>query len=233
MKKGWYDASTIVCADSAPVSMTLAIVASMSAPTRNGDVGCSVTTRSGRGPPLPSSQRTACCSTGTIPAWSEASSAGRMNGTSAPWRRASSAMAVLSVETMKRVSRRASRAEATAWPMSGRRPSVLRFLPGNPLEPPRAGMTPKTYGSATLHLHPAPLGGGTAGGVDDLHRAVAVPAVAARRRLPADHGQEVARLLDVHVVELAARRIDFPARGARIVDADLVLHPAPLDDAAL
>ena len=79
-----------------------------------------------------------------MPASSLASSAGRRKGASAPCRRASSAISALSVETTNRVSRRASRALATAWPISESAPSRLRFLPGSPLDPPRAGMTPKT-----------------------------------------------------------------------------------------
>ncbi len=117
---------------------------------RNGEVGWSVTIMSGRTPAEDSSQRTACWSTGSMPAWSVASSAGRRKGTSAPWRLASSAISGLSVETMRRASSAASRAEATACPMSESAPSLRRFLPGRPLEPPRAGMTPKAYGVFTI-----------------------------------------------------------------------------------
>src|SRR5262245_19325644 len=152
----------------------------MSAPIRNGEVGWIVTTKSGRVPLVASSQRTACWSTGTMPASSVASSAGRVNGTSAPAARAAAAIDSLSVETMNRPSRFDSRQDATAWEISERDPSIRRFLPGSPFEPPRAGMTANAKGAATgLDLDPAPLRGGAAGRVDDLHRLEAVPAVAA------------------------------------------------------
>jgi hypothetical protein len=42
-----------------------------------------------------------------------------------------------------------------------------------------------------------------------------------------------ARLLDVHVVELAREGVDLPAAGCRIEHSDLVLEAAPLDHAGL
>src|SRR5207249_11823832 len=89
----------------------------------------------------------------------------------------------------------------------------------------------RTTGPRT-DLHPATLPGCAPRGPDAPPRPHSVPAVAARRRA-ADHGQEVFRLLDVHVVQLAGGGVHLPARGARVVDAHLVLHPAPLDHARL
>src|SRR5437773_1340903 len=211
------------------------MVWSISSPVRNGDVGWMVMLRSGRRPSAVSSHRTACCSAGTIPASSLASSAGRRNGTSAPCRRASAAMASLSVDTITRVRRLASRVEATAWPTRDTRPRARKFFPGSPLEPPRAGMTANAYGvpATASDLHPAPLRGGAARGVDHVHGAQPVPAVAARHRFPADTGEKMPGLLDVHIVELAGKRIDFPAVRLRVEQADLVLEAPPLDHARL
>src|SRR5205809_3929873 len=135
---------------------------------------------------------------------------------------------------MNRDNRAASRHEAIAWPISERPPSILRFLPGSPFEPPRAGMTPKTNGDAfTSDPHPAALRGRPPGRLDDLHRLEPVPAVAARRGLIANARQEVARLLHVHVVELTGEGVDFPAVRLRVEEADLVLEAPPLDHAVL
>src|SRR5712692_2122888 len=207
----------------------------MSAPTRKGEVGWSVTTTSGLTPAADSSQRTACWSTPSIPAWSLASSAGLMNGTSAPWRRASSAISGLSVETMKRLRSRASRAEATAWPIRLSAPSRRRFLPGRPLEPPRAGIMPKAKAAAVTRLdpHPALLGGRLLCGFDHAQGLESVPAVALGHGRAAHARQEVLGLLDVHVVELAGERVDLPAVGLGIEEPDLVLEPPPLDHARL
>src|SRR5439155_16059010 len=153
----------------------------------------------------------ACGTTGTMPASSVASSVGRRNGTSALQRRASSASAGLSVETTTRVRRVASRADAMAWPSRESRPRMRRFLPGSPLDPPRAGMTPRTYGppAKASDPHPAALGRGATRGLDDLHRLEPIPPVAPRDDLAAHAREEVARLLQRHVVELAGERVDF------------------------
>src|SRR5438552_449828 len=124
---------------------------------------------------------------------------------------------------MNRERRAASLAEATACPISERAPSLRRFFPGRPLDPPRAGMTPKANGvtAIRLHPHPATLRGRLHGGVDHAHGLEAVPAVTGGRRLPADAGEKVLRLVDVHVVELAPEGIDLPAIGPGVEETDL------------
>src|SRR5437773_8119204 len=135
---------------------------------------------------------------------------------------------------MNRDNRAASRHEAIAWPISERPPGILRFLPGSPFEPPRAGMTPKTNGDAfTSDPHPAALRGRPPGRLDDLHRLEPVPAVAARHGLVANARQEVARLVHVHVVELTGEGVDLPAVRLRVEDTHLVLEAPPLEHAGL
>src|SRR2546425_6879976 len=95
-------------------------------------------------------------------------------------------------------------------------------------------MTANALGAAiALDPHPAPLRGGAAGGVDDLHRLEAVPAVALWHRLAPGAREEVARLVDVHVVELAAERVDLPSARLPVEHAALVLESAPPDHAVL
>ncbi len=84
----------------------------------------------------------ACAITGPVGAVSVASSAGRRNGTSAPSAR-DEAVAISSSSVLTSVRRTSGTARAAAieCPTSGTPPSSLRFLPGRPRDPPRAGIT--------------------------------------------------------------------------------------------
>jgi hypothetical protein len=68
-----------------------------------GVVGRNCTTTSGMYPSFFSSHSSACWKTGKSGVWSSASSLGRMNGTSTPYARATSAISSSSVEMMSRV----------------------------------------------------------------------------------------------------------------------------------
>ncbi len=94
--------------------------------------------------PVSASRASRACSTAaSLVAVSPDRSAGRTT-TAAPARRAAAAIAGSSVDTATSVTSRARRQACTARATSGTPPTGARFLPGTPLEPPRAGMTART-----------------------------------------------------------------------------------------
>src|SRR5512139_3921842 len=75
---------------------------------------------------------------------SPASRASRTKGTSQPHSRATAMMAASSEDRITRSRRRAPRAASIVQAMRGLPPAGRTFLPGSPLEPPRAGITAST-----------------------------------------------------------------------------------------
>ncbi|MNN92854.1 hypothetical protein D3C81_2112020 [compost metagenome] len=75
-----------------------------------------------------------------VPVWSSDSSAGRMNGTSAPCWRATSAISISSVETMILSKQALCSAASMDQAIIGLPQNGLMFLRGMRLLPPRAGM---------------------------------------------------------------------------------------------
>src|SRR2546426_2113399 len=111
--------------------------ASMSVTSRKGEVGSRSTTMSHVYPSWSWSVRTRCFRTGHLGAPSMASSAGRRNGTSAPYRRATSRISGSSVDTTTRSSVSHRRAVSMVCAMRGFPQRGRRFFFGTPLDPPR------------------------------------------------------------------------------------------------
>ena len=91
-----------------------------------------------------------------MPASSVASFAGRMKGTSLPNSAAISAISRLSVVVTVRVIALEAKALFTDHPINGRPQALSKFLPGRPLDPPRAGISPKTRHSSFVWLASLP-----------------------------------------------------------------------------
>src|SRR3972149_3230513 len=92
-------------------------------------------------PSLLSIQSMACISTSRVLLLSDASSPGRIKGTSALYCFATSAISWLSVETITLSMYLEDLACSMVYAINGLSKSFLMFFPGNPLEPPRAGIT--------------------------------------------------------------------------------------------
>ena len=120
------------------------MAASMCSPRRRGEVGCS-RTRISVSNPVARIASMACFRTGSIGASSDASDEGRMNGTSRPSALAQVAIRSSSVLTIVRVRRVLSFTASAVYASSGRPQMGFRFFVGIPLEPPRAGITPRTF----------------------------------------------------------------------------------------
>ena len=161
--------------------------------------------------------------------------AGRRNGTSPPQPpRLLGESPASSVETMTRVSRLASRAEASAWPIRTSGRAARRFLRGRPLEPPRAGNDGKRAGSVALEPDPPTLRGRSHGGQAALQRLRGRPSRHTRARPFRERSRAKWRASSTYM------SLSWQAKGwashrwaAVIEDADLVQRPVPPNDAAL
>jgi hypothetical protein len=111
----------------------------ISSAVRNGQFGINCATTSNLSP-AGSSRQSASTVTEETGVKSSAKVASRRNGTSAPNRRAISAISRLSVLTTTRSNKPLSSAAARVYAMSGFPARGRMFLPGIRFEPPRAGM---------------------------------------------------------------------------------------------
>src|SRR5438094_524279 len=110
-----------------------------------------------------------------------------MNGTSAPAFLAAAAIAGSSVEMMVRYSTPLFRAASMVQAISGLPPSIARFFPGTPFDPPRAGMSPRiraVIGALRLQIdgNPGPRHQNGSAHLHAIHRLGGVPRAGQRAR---------------------------------------------------
>ena len=121
---------------------------------RNGDVGCN-SNRPSTDPRSASYRAKACSATSTDRAASSASLAGRNQGTYAPNWRPTCAICGSSVESNMSQISSIPRAASMLQASSGFPANSRRFLPGNLLEPPLAGIRASKRQSRTIGSRPA------------------------------------------------------------------------------